>query len=79
MGEGRVEVVGEPGLTVVESMKETVDRVGKYQTDYVGRTCLCDTRTTNCGGCLEATFVVPRLSCPFISRLVVLCLWGNTP
>ena len=31
---------GRKETAVDESRKETTDRVAKYQTDYVGRTCL---------------------------------------
>ena len=53
------------------SRKETADRVAKYQTDMVGRTYL---RYSYRCGCLGCAFVVLRVSCPFFSLLVVLCL-----
>ena len=34
-GSGRTEIA------VIESRKETADRVARYQTDHEGRTCLC--------------------------------------
>ena len=59
---------------VVESRKEAVDRVARYQTDYVvGRTCLIATRTKLLR-LPRRCFVVRRCPCPFISLLVVFCL-----
>ena len=40
MGTGGVAVIRRE-TAIDESRKETADRVAKYQTFYVGRTCLC--------------------------------------
>ena len=40
-GIGRVGGSGRRETAVDDSRKETADRLAKYQTDYVSRTCLC--------------------------------------
>ena len=56
---------------VDESREETADKVARYQTDYVGKTCLCYPYHTllrlprNCFCC----------ALPVLSLLVVLCLF----
>ena len=55
---------------VVESRKEAVDRVARYQTDYVvGRTCLIATRTKLLR-LPRRCFVELGFSCPFLSLVV---------
>ena len=77
MGRGGVAVVGKPRL-VVESRKGD-GRQGNKMPDRQRRENLpimILVPQPNCGGCLAgAFFVVLRFSCPFLSLLVVFCLF----
>ena len=65
---------GRNETAVDESRKETANMVAKYQTDYryVGRICLSVLLLLM--RLPRVHFAVLRVSCPFLSFLVVFCL-----